>query len=121
VSDILQTFNQARLKRTRDIYKGARRVVRLHARHSLLLKLVGRYYLPYSGDLPADTASKVIAGSDQLAFLPPSQRLGPGWHRFRRRRQISVLWLSGVVGVLLVVSSLIGHWPCELHILGLGL
>ncbi|KAL3490080.1 hypothetical protein BJX62DRAFT_226170 [Aspergillus germanicus] len=56
IHTLLQSFNKTRLARVREIYKSARLVVRLHARESLILRLVGRYYLPYSGDLPADTA-----------------------------------------------------------------
>ncbi|KAL2847542.1 hypothetical protein BJY01DRAFT_234224 [Aspergillus pseudoustus] len=60
IQSLLQSVNKSRLARVQEIYKSARLVVRLHARESLPLRLVGRYYLPYSGDLPADTASKLI-------------------------------------------------------------
>ncbi|KAL4884275.1 hypothetical protein BJY04DRAFT_206077 [Aspergillus karnatakaensis] len=59
---LLQSVNKARLARVKGIYQSARFVVRLHARQSLPLRLIGRYYLPYSGDLPADTASKLLFG-----------------------------------------------------------
>ncbi|KAL5044355.1 hypothetical protein BDW71DRAFT_199042 [Aspergillus fruticulosus] len=60
IHSLLQSVSKTRLARVQEIYKSARLVVRLHARESLPLRLVGRYYLPYSGDLPADTASKLI-------------------------------------------------------------
>lgn len=107
---ILQTLNATRLNRVREIYKGARFVVRLHARHSLFLRLLGRYYVPRSGDLPADTASKVIAGSAHLKFLPPSQRLGPGWEEFQAKRPVPIAFLGSLIVVSLVLCSLTWQW-----------
>ncbi|KAL4760327.1 FAD-dependent oxidoreductase [Aspergillus foveolatus] len=60
IHSLLQSVSKTGLPRVQEIYKSARLVVRLHARESFVLRLVGRYYLPYSGDLPADTASKLI-------------------------------------------------------------
>nr|BDO47155.1 FAD-dependent monooxygenase BrvE [Penicillium bialowiezense] len=107
---ILQTLNATRLYRVREIYKGARFVVRLHARHSLFLRLLGRYYVPRSGDLPANTASKVIAGSADLKFLPPSQRLGPGWEKFQAKRPVLIVFLGSLIVVSLVLCSLTWQW-----------
>ncbi|CAG7973293.1 unnamed protein product [Penicillium olsonii] len=107
---ILQTLNATRLNRVREIYKGARFVVRLHARHSLFLRLLGRYYVPHSGDLPADTASKVIAGSGDLKFLPPSQRVGPGWEEFQAKRPVPIIFLGSLIVVSLVLCSLAWQW-----------
>jgi 2-polyprenyl-6-methoxyphenol hydroxylase-like FAD-dependent oxidoreductase len=106
VHALLERFNNDRLHRVRNIYSGARFVVRLHARHSLFLRLLGRYYVPYSGDLPADTASKVIAGAGYLEFLPPSQRWGSGWDRFGSKQHIRVLYIGGITGLLLLLSAM---------------
>ncbi|KAL4918466.1 hypothetical protein BDW62DRAFT_200844 [Aspergillus aurantiobrunneus] len=106
VHGLLHTFNNDRLHRVRNIYKGASFVVRLQARYSLPLRLLGRYYLPHSGDLPADTASKVIAGAGDLEFLPPSQRLGPGWHRFRPKKHVLHSYTVGAMGLLLLLSAM---------------
>ncbi|KAL2867450.1 FAD-dependent monooxygenase spyC [Aspergillus lucknowensis] len=83
----LHSFAKTRYARVQEVYKSARLVVRLHARESLLLRLVGRYYLPYSGDLPADTASKTIAGGVEVRFLAPSLRSGPGWEKYRPKQR----------------------------------
>ncbi|KAL4863118.1 hypothetical protein BDV12DRAFT_206763 [Aspergillus spectabilis] len=93
----LQSFNRHQLSRVQDIYKSARLVVRLHARESLFLRLVGRYYLPYSGDLPADTASKMIAGGVQLSFLAPSLRSGPGWEAYLKFNHIDT-----TIGIIMI-------------------
>ncbi|KAL2860081.1 hypothetical protein BJX68DRAFT_251884 [Aspergillus pseudodeflectus] len=72
IHSLLKSVNKTRLARVQEISKSARLVVRLHARESLALRLVGRYYLPYSGDLPADTASKLIARAarPRLVLMP---------------------------------------------------
>ncbi|KAJ0414741.1 hypothetical protein BJY00DRAFT_305362 [Aspergillus carlsbadensis] len=76
IDSLLQSVTETRLARVQEIYNSARLVVRLHARESLILRLVGRYYLPYSGDLPADTASKLIANGEQLRHGPDAP---PHW------------------------------------------
>ncbi|KAL4931768.1 FAD-dependent monooxygenase spyC [Aspergillus undulatus] len=104
MKSLLHSFNKIRLARVQEIYKSARLVVRLHARESFLLRLIGRYYLPYSGDLPADTASRVIAGGVQLSFLAPSKRSGPGWEEYRARKGTShVALTAGIVGLTLIL------------------
>jgi hypothetical protein len=106
IQSILQRFSQSRIRRVKEIYKTARMVVRLHARQNLLLQLVGRFYLPYAGDLPAEMASKVIAGAVQLGFLPPSQRTGPGWENFRRKGRVMSRYTT-VFSVLAIVLCLV--------------
>ncbi|KAL3454184.1 hypothetical protein BJX65DRAFT_317901 [Aspergillus insuetus] len=116
IHSLLESFNKTRLARVREIYKSARLVVRLHARESLALRVVGRYYLPYSGDLPADTASKLIVGGEQLTFLAPSRRSGPRWEEYRRqssRSSIGIM-LSPGGAVLALVLGLAGFWRFRL-------
>ena len=76
---LLERLSQDRVQRLQSIYRLSRVVVRLHARQNLFLRLMGRYYLPHTGDLPADQASKSIAGGVYLDFLPLPDRSGPGW------------------------------------------
>ena len=78
----LKRFSQDRVQRLQSIYRLSRVVVRLHARQNFFLRLMGRYYLPLTGDLPADMASKSIAGGVYLDFLPLPDRSGPGWRDF---------------------------------------
>ncbi|KAL3477319.1 hypothetical protein BJX99DRAFT_269911 [Aspergillus californicus] len=101
IQSLLPEFNKLRLARVKGIDKTARLVVRLHARANLLLRLVGRYYLPYSGDLPADTASKMIADGEKLAFLPPSLRSGPGWEEYRGGKGMS-RYLGVILGLVVL-------------------
>lgn len=89
VQSFLRSFNEARLPRVREIYRSASVVVRMHARQNLALRLVGRYYLPYSGDVPANTASKLIADGVQLSFLAPSLHSGPGWEEYSMEKRMA--------------------------------
>jgi hypothetical protein len=108
---LLAQFNRARFRRVLAIYKTAKMVVRLHSRHNLFLKLLGRYYLPYAGDVPADAASKIIAGAERLAFLPAPARLGSGWHQFRPGQTGTALiaCLYSVVALTLCLVAWIGN------------
>jgi hypothetical protein len=116
---LLESFNKTRLARVQKIYKSARLVVRLHARESLILRLVGRYYLPYSGDLPADTASKLIVRGEQLRFLAPSRRSEPRWEEYRRKSRrgyvVGLMLLGPGGAVLALVLGLVGVWSFRLY------
>jgi 2-polyprenyl-6-methoxyphenol hydroxylase-like FAD-dependent oxidoreductase len=116
IHSLLESVNKTRLARVQEIYKSARLVVRLHARESLALRLVGRYYLPYSGDLPADTASKLIVGGEQLRFLAPSRRAGSRWDEYCRKSSRSYVGLLLTPGgaVLVLVLGLVGVWTFRL-------
>lgn len=110
VQSFLRSFNESRLPRVQEIYKSASVVVRLHARENLALRLVGRYYLPYSGDVPANTASKLIADGVQLSFLAPSLYSGPGWEKYSMKKGVAkntVLWTSlGILGLVVFLFLL---------------
>ncbi|KAL4875197.1 FAD/NAD(P)-binding domain-containing protein [Aspergillus karnatakaensis] len=75
----LSSYTAERKRRVEKIYSIARRVVRLHARDTLLLRFFGRYVLPYSGDIAARAASRAIVGAPKLSFLPVSPRVASGW------------------------------------------
>ena len=83
LDSLLDLWNSDRKSRMQYTYHSAHFAMRLHAREGLLNRLLGRYYLPYSGDLPADRASAGIAGGVTLKYIPQSTRSGPGWERFR--------------------------------------
>jgi hypothetical protein len=71
----------------------------------LLLRIIGRYYIPRSGDVPADVASKMIAGAVALDFLPMPSRSGPGWISFKTEESKLRWWImGGAIPVLLIVS-----------------
>ncbi|KAF4211009.1 hypothetical protein CNMCM8980_002925 [Aspergillus fumigatiaffinis] len=108
---LLEQFNRTRFRRVRDIYQGARMVVRLHARQNLFLKLLGRYYLPYRGEVAADAASKIIAPAEHLDFLPLATRSGTGWHQFKPGQSGTALipCLYPVVALSLCVLAWIGN------------
>jgi 2-polyprenyl-6-methoxyphenol hydroxylase-like FAD-dependent oxidoreductase len=111
IDGLLEQFNRTRFRRVRDIYQGARMVVRLHARQNLFLKLLGRYYLPYRGEVAADAASKVIAPAEQLDFLPLATRSGTGWHQFKPGQSgtASIPCLYPVVALSQCVLAWIGN------------
>ncbi|RHZ54852.1 FAD-dependent monooxygenase spyC [Aspergillus thermomutatus] len=111
IDGLLEKFNRTRLRRVLEIYQTARMVVRLHSRQNLFLKVLGRYYLPYSGDFPADTASKAIAGAEHLDFLPLPARSGTGWHRFKpgQRGTALIACLYSALALALCVLAWIGN------------
>ncbi|CAI7643396.1 unnamed protein product [Penicillium pancosmium] len=105
LNTILEGYSEGRIHRIKQIYKASRLVVRLHARETLLLRIMGRYYIPRSGDVPADAASKMIAGAVALDFLPLPSRSGPGWISFKKSESILRWWvMGGVIPVLLIAS-----------------
>ena len=111
---LLTAFSQRRRKRTKAMLRQARFVTRLHARDSLVNILLGRYLVPYAGDLPARMAGKVIVGAEKLDFLPLPVRTEKGW--LRPDRDIGRGWLrtlkQGVVQVWEFVVPAMGFvWP----------
>ncbi|KAL4944973.1 hypothetical protein BDV06DRAFT_232152 [Aspergillus oleicola] len=103
IESALDFFHRSRLVRVREIYDSARMVIRLHARETFNLKFLGRYYLPYTGDLPADTASRMIAAGVHLSFLAPSRRSGPGWEQYRRKDGASNFVIIGTMALAVVL------------------
>ncbi|CAG8894999.1 unnamed protein product [Penicillium egyptiacum] len=85
VKTLLQQYRSIRHGRVNSVYKSSRVLVRLHARDGLIKTLIGRYYVPYAGDLPAYIGSKSIADGVMCDFLPPPKRSGDGWERYRTK------------------------------------
>jgi hypothetical protein len=105
LSTLLEGYTKSRFHRIKKIYQASRLVVRLQARDTLLLRIIGRYYIPRSGDVPADVASKMIAGAVALDFLPMPSRSGPGWISFKTEESKLRWWImGGAIPVLLIVS-----------------
>ncbi|GAQ12100.1 hypothetical protein ALT_9421 [Aspergillus lentulus] len=111
IDDLLEEFNRSRYRRVREIYQGSRMVVRLQARQNLFLKFLGRYYLPFRGEVAADAASKIIAPAEHLDFLPVATRSGAGWHQFKPGQSGTALipCLYPVVALSLCVLAWIGN------------
>jgi len=104
INSILQQFTADRLPRIKQVYKIARLVVRMHARHNLFLQLMGRFYVPYSGDVAANKASKAIAHAPYLEFLPLPTSMAPGWTKFRRSSMLSISRLSSCFTALATMA-----------------
>lgn len=83
VDTLLRQYRNIRYDRTNSIYRSSRFLVRFQARDDLLKTLFGRYYAPYAGDLPADMASKTIAGGEMCDFLPAPKHCGDGWEKYK--------------------------------------
>ncbi|KAI9368584.1 hypothetical protein BJX61DRAFT_546404 [Aspergillus egyptiacus] len=75
----LEQYNRMRVRRTQKIDKDARTLARLLTRDNLLLKLVGRYYLPHSGNSLVDQFSAHLVDSVLVDWLPQPKRSGPYW------------------------------------------
>lgn len=110
----LEEFNMSRRKRTKSMLKQAAFITRLQARDGLFNVLVGRYVIPYLGDVPASMAGKVMVGAEKLNFLPVPRRSEKGWPRCSGDRKVlserqksmetrtwQVLKVLGVLGLAL--------------------
>lgn len=82
----LEAFSTPRKIRTRSLVKTAGFVTRLQARDGLLNILIGRYIAPYTPDLPASMAGKVMAGAEKFNYLPVPKRSEKGWPRSRSEK-----------------------------------
>jgi FAD dependent monooxygenase len=74
----LSSFNKSRIERTMSMAKTAGFVTRLQARDGLVNRLIGRYFAPYAGDLPADMTSNAIIGATKLDYIPTPGRSEKG-------------------------------------------
>ncbi|KAJ5309707.1 uncharacterized protein N7443_002168 [Penicillium atrosanguineum] len=114
LSTLFEDYSKTRFDRISSIYNISRLVVRLHIRDTLLLRLLGRYYMPHSGDLPMNVASKMIAGAVALDFLPLPSRSGPGWKIYKTRKSIP-RWVTVVAAtsIMLMVSMCLRKFVLE--------
>lgn len=95
IHNLLSQYQTVRYDRVNSIYQSSRFLVRFQACDGLLKTIFARYYAPYAGDLPADMASKTIAGSNVCEFHPIPARCGPGWDKYAARQSwclTRVIW-----------------------------
>ncbi|KOC15798.1 FAD binding monooxygenase [Aspergillus flavus AF70] len=106
---LLREFQSQRFRRVNKIYQDSRFLVRLHARDGIVKSLLARYIVPYMTELPADLASKSIADSPTIGFLPLPSRSGPGWLQWsRKQRRPATPW---ILVLLAIVVSFGLHSP----------
>lgn len=86
IHQLLGQYQALRYDRVKSIYQSSRFLVRFQACDGPLKTMFGRYYAPYAGDLPADMASKTIAGGSVCEFQPIPARCGPGWEKYAPRK-----------------------------------
>lgn len=91
VDALLQHYRKLRYNRIEAIYRQSRFLARVHARDGFFRIILGRYYVPYAGDAPADAASKAIADAEIIRYLPQSLRSGPGWVKYRTKKT-PIIW-----------------------------
>lgn len=101
---LLKQFNQTRLLRVKEIYQVARLVARLHTRETFALRVLGRYCLPFTGNLAVNKVSRIIAGAVQLSFLPPSQRAATSWQKFHPGNDLLLRYTLIIVILFLAAS-----------------
>ncbi|KAJ5853965.1 hypothetical protein N7534_006508 [Penicillium rubens] len=112
VKILLEQYRSIRYGRVNSVYKSSRILARLHARDGLLKTLIGRYYVPYAGDLPAYVGSKSIADGVMCDFLPPPKRSGDGWERYRTEDSNSG-WVLQAIFCVLVFAMLFTYIDWE--------
>ena len=93
IHHLLRQYQAIRYDRVNAIYQSSRFLVRFQALDGPLKTMFVRYYAPYAGDLPADMASKTIAGGSVCEFHPFPVRCGPGWEKYAARHS----WISARV------------------------
>jgi FAD dependent monooxygenase len=105
IERVLQQYRHARYSRVCSLYVTSKFLVRLQARDGLFHTLIGRYCIPYAGDLPADIASKTISGGAVCEFtsLPLSK---DNWRQYHGGRGNALAWL-GLFLIFLVFLHLL--------------
>ncbi|KAL3452581.1 hypothetical protein BJX65DRAFT_293076 [Aspergillus insuetus] len=78
IRNTLKEYQDARYPRVRRLYNDSSTICRFHARDNIVYRLIGRYYIPYATNLPADLASRAFADGDVLRFLPVPACSGTG-------------------------------------------
>lgn len=107
LNTLLETFTAQRLERMAEVCHTAQFAMRLHARDGLFNKLLGRYFVPYAGDMMADKASQSIAQGICLAFITPSERSGPGWIQFKQNKSTRKMHLGLIASAILLVAFMV--------------
>ncbi|CDM28240.1 hypothetical protein DTO013E5_3852 [Penicillium roqueforti] len=118
VEALLNQYRNIRHGRVKSVYKSSRFLVRLHARDSLLKTLLGRYCVPYAGDLPAYIGSKSIADGVMCDFLPPPRRGGGGWERYRTK-DLNWGWIQATLYIIIftvLYTSINRYWGMAVEI-----
>lgn len=105
IDRVLQRYRRTRYSRVCSLYLTSKFLVRLQARDGVLYTLIGRYCIPYAGDLPADIASKTISGGAVCEFtsLPLSK---DNWSQYQDGQGNALAWL-GVFLIFLVFLHLL--------------
>jgi FAD dependent monooxygenase len=106
IERLLAQYREFRYPRINSIYRTSRFLVRFQARDGIFNTLFGRYYAPHAGDLPADMASKTIAGGELCAYLPSPNRCSYGWEKYKNSGLGRTVWCV----LVLLLSAL--TWSC---------
>ena len=107
----LAAFNKEQYSRTSGVYKSAKSTSRIQARDGLLNRLIGRYFVPYAGDFPAEMAARSMGAGCLLRCLGPPTREGPYWEKLRHRRKNGemhrLVLMIPVLGISMVLAYLV--------------
>ncbi|KAJ5425430.1 orotidine-5'-phosphate decarboxylase [Penicillium sp. CMV-2018d] len=103
----LKSFACVRRARMDSVAYGSRMAMRCQALDGVFRRLFARYYFPYSGDMPADLASRAIADAPLVGFIPLPQRSGPGWKLFMKGAQARRSFVPAFVSVVIAVLGLV--------------
>ncbi|KAL3454927.1 FAD/NAD(P)-binding domain-containing protein [Aspergillus heterothallicus] len=94
-----------RRQRVQKIYNITRMVVRFDARDTFFFRFLGRFVLPYAGNIPARAGIKAIEAAPRLNFLPVSSRVASRWSERSTQNGSSIVRL--VLSFMLIAS---GAW-----------
>ena len=90
---LLRSFNRIHLSRVSHICSMSALTARVHARDGLIRKAIGRYIMPYFGELVEGRPFKMIADAAALDFLPLPRSSFPGWEKYRSRKNKFGPWV----------------------------
>ncbi|OLN95509.1 2-heptyl-3-hydroxy-4(1H)-quinolone synthase 2 [Colletotrichum chlorophyti] len=82
---LLRRFKRIHLPRVTHIYNTSYLIARVHARDGFTRKLIGRYIMPYFGNLFESRPFNMIADAAALDFLPLPQSSFPGWEKYKSK------------------------------------
>ncbi|RDA95877.1 hypothetical protein CP533_5188 [Ophiocordyceps camponoti-saundersi (nom. inval.)] len=117
LENLLRRFQHVRYPRVSRISNVSWTVVRVHARDGLIMKMIGRYLMPYLGERLDGQALRLIEGAAALDFLPLPRDSFPGWKKHEACNEgrwgfksgltvlVSILLLGAFIMFLGAVSS----------------
>lgn len=112
IDALLRQFNSLHLPRASQIQAMSWLTTRVHALDGFLPKVIGRYVMPYIGELFERRPFQMIADAAMLEFLPLSRTSFSGWDKYRNRGNSVPQWLV-TTSLLFLLAGWWGYRHCD--------